>query len=146
MLLGLIVVKMILSKTYRDVIQYESFFDRFDYLKLHGVVGESIFGFNRFINQAFYTSSKWRHTRSEIIVRDDGCDLGCKDRPIMGRIHIHHINPVTIEMLENDDPILYDSDNLICVSEYTHKAIHYGDRNLLMEDYKPRRPGDTKLW
>lgn len=137
---------MILSKNYKQAMLCDSFFDRFEYLKLHGIVGESIFGFSRFVNQSFYTSSKWRSLRSEIIVRDNGCDLAWPDRPIMGRIHIHHINPVTIEMLEDDNSSLYDPNNLICVSEYTHKALHYGDANLLMEDYKPRSPGDTKLW
>ena len=137
---------MQMMKSFNHLVTIDSFEERFEYLKLHGVVGESIFGFNRMVNQTFYSSSKWRRLRSEIIVRDNGCDLSYKDRPILGRIYIHHINPVTLDMLENDDPLLYDPNNLVCVSDYTHLAIHYGSKDLLAEDYKPRTPGDTKLW
>jgi hypothetical protein len=137
---------MIMSKTYRELITFDSFEDRYNYLKLFGVVGEDVFGFSRYINQHFYTSSIWRSVRTQVIIRDDGCNLGCKDRPIAGRIHVHHINPVTIDMLEDENPILYDLDNLICTDDLTHRAIHYGDASLLQKDYIPRRPGDTKLW
>lgn len=126
--------------------QLYTFEERFQYLKLHGTVGESIFGFARYVNQSFYTSSKWRSVRDQVIIRDNGCDLGIPDRIIGHRIQVHHINPVTLEQLENDDPVLFDLNNLICTDPMTHKAIHYGDESLLIEDYKPRRPGDTKLW
>lgn len=135
-----------MSKTYRELITFDSFEDRYNYLKLFGVVGEDVFGFSRYINQHFYTSSIWRSVRTQVIIRDDGCNLGCKDRPIAGRIHVHHINPVTLDMLEDEDPMLYDLDNLICTDDLTHRAIHYGDVSLLQKDYIPRRPGDTKLW
>ena len=123
-----------------------SFEERYEYLRLYGHVGEDVFGFNRYLNQDFYNSQKWRNLRSKLIIRDDGCDLACPDRPIYGRIHVHHIVPVTIEMLEENDPILYDLNNLVCTSDMTHRAIHYGDASLLQKDYVPRRPGDTKLW
>lgn len=135
-----------LSKSYHDMIQYKTFEDRYKYLKLLGHVGEDTFGFNRWVNQSFYTSSNWRSVRSKVIIRDNGCDLGCESRPIFGRIHIHHINPVTLEQLEDEDPILFDLDNLVCTSTITHQAIHYGNESSLIQDYVPRKPGDTKLW
>lgn len=135
-----------LIKSYSELIRIPNFMDRYAYLKLDGIVGDSTFGFDRYINQSFYTSSIWRQLRSKIIVRDEGCDLAIPDRPIGGTIFIHHINPITLEMFEDDDPLLYDEDNLICVSRDTHSAIHYGDESLLIPDFFPRRPGDTKLW
>lgn len=133
-------------KSYSELIRIPTFMDRYKYLKLDGIVGDSTFGFDRYINQSFYTSSVWRQLRSKIIVRDEGCDLAIPDRPIAKTIFIHHINPITLEMFEEDDPLLYDEDNLVCVSNDTHSAIHYGDESLLIPDYVPRRPGDTKLW
>jgi hypothetical protein len=135
-----------LIKSYSQLIRIPTFMERYRYLKLDGVVGDSTFGFNRYINQSFYTSSVWRQLRSRVIVRDEGCDLAIPDRPIGGTIFIHHINPITLDMFENDDPLLYDEDNLICVSRDTHSAIHYGDESLLIPDFTPRQPGDTKLW
>lgn len=135
-----------MKKSYRELMQIDSYEDRFDYLKLHGVVGEDVFGFNRYVNQKFYTSQKWRSVRNQVIIRDNGCDLSFPERPIILRIHVHHINPVTLEQLEEDDPMLFDLNNLVCVDPVTHNAIHYGDKNLLVPDYEPRRPGDTKLW
>lgn len=137
---------MSLVKSYSELIRIPTFMERYHYLKLHGIVGDTTFGFDRYVNQSFYTSSVWRQLRSKIIVRDEGCDLGIPDRPIGGTIFIHHINPITLEMFEDDDKLLYDEDNLICVSRDTHNAIHYGDESLLIPDYVPRRPGDTKLW
>lgn len=134
------------NKTYSQMSMLPTFDERFDYLKLHGVVGESIFGFHRYVNQNFYTSKEWRLARSTVIIRDDGCDLGIEGRPIYDRVYIHHINPVTLEQLEDDDPVLYDPNNLVCVSYTTHLAIHYGDKSLLVPDFFERRPGDTKLW
>ena len=133
-------------KSYSELIRIPTFFERYKYLKLDGIVGDTTFGFNRYLNQSFYTSTVWRQLRSKIIVRDEGCDLAIPDRPIGGTIFIHHINPITIEMFEDDDPLLYDENNLICVSRDTHSAIHYGDESLIIPDYIPRKPGDTKLW
>lgn len=135
-----------LIKSYSELIRIPNFIDRYAYLKLDGIVGDSTFGFDRYVNQSFYTSSVWRQLRSRIIVRDEGCDLAISDRPIGGTIFIHHINPITLEMFEDDDPLLYDEDNLICVSRDTHSAIHYGDESLLIPDFSPRQPGDTRLW
>ena len=135
-----------MNKTYHEMLEYKTFKDRYKYLRLIGYVGEDTFGFNRFVNQQFYTSRMWRSVRSQVIIRDNGCDLACPDRPILGKIYIHHINPVSLEQLEDEDPILFDLNNLVCVSHTTHNAIHYGDESTLIEDYVPRRPGDTTLW
>lgn len=135
-----------LIKSYNELIRIPTFLERFHYLKLTGNVGDATFGFDRYLNQRFYRSVEWKRIRSRVIVRDEGCDLAIPDRQIGGTIFIHHINPITIEMFENDDPLLYDEDNLICVSRDTHSAIHFGDESLLIMDYTPRQPGDTKLW
>ena len=139
-------LQTMMNKSYHEMLSFDSFEDRYNYLRLYGVVGEDVFGFGRYVNQRFYTSSDWRSARTQVIIRDNGCNLACPDRPIHGRIHVHHINPVTMEMLENEDPILFDLNNLICTDDITHRAIHYGDVSLLQQDYIPRRPGDTKLW
>lgn len=133
-------------KTYQELIQIPTYNERFRYLKLYGKVGEDVFGFSRFVNQSFYTSDRWRSVRNQAIIRDHGCDLGIADRVIGYRIHVHHINPVSLEQLENEDSMLFDLNNLICTDPNTHRAIHYGDESLLIKDYEPRRPGDTKLW
>lgn len=145
MLSEAIAVKM-KSRSYHELIRLDSYEDRFRYLRLNGVVGKDTFGFDRYLNQAFYTSREWRSVRDKVIIRDNGCDLACPDRLIGRRIQIHHINPVTLEQLEDNDPMLFDLDNLICTDPNTHLAIHYGDESLLVKDYVPRRPGDTKLW
>lgn len=135
-----------ITRSYRQLIQLPTFEERYEYLRLKGQVGRDTFGFDRYINQSFYSSREWKSARSKVIIRDDGCDLGDPNRPIGGPIFIHHINPVTIEMFDDDDPCLFNTDNLICVSRTTHQAIHYGDASLLIPDYSPRKPGDTKLW
>lgn len=137
---------MTLRKSYSELIRIPTFMDRYRYLKLDGIVGDATFGFDRYLNQAFYSSPIWKQLRVRVIVRDEGCDLAIPDRPIGGTIFVHHINPVTLEMFEKDDPLLYDENNLICVSRDTHTAIHYSDESLLMPDYSPRSAGDTKLW
>lgn len=135
-----------LVKSYRNLILLPSFDDRYEYLKLQGVVGESTFGFDRYMNQHFYTSREWRQFRNKIIARDDGCDMGLEDYPIAGRVIIHHINPLTVEDFENLTDALFDPDNVICVSENTHQAIHYGDISLLPAPPIVRAPNDTCPW
>lgn len=133
-------------KSYRELIRLPTFEERFAYLKMGGSVGRETFGFDRYLNQAFYNSREWKRTRRDIIVRDESCDLGIFDREIFGKIVIHHINPITIEDLENGDWCVFDPNNLICTSPNTHNAIHYGDESLLSLLPKERRRGDTKLW
>ena len=137
-------MKMI--KCYSDLIQLDSFIDRYHYLRIHGTVGEATFGYDRWVNQELYRSSKWRRTRSRIIIRDDACDLGVEGYELPNYITIHHINPITLEDIEEERDIVFDPENLICCSSRTHKAIHFGDENLLPKQYVARKPNDTCLW
>lgn len=135
------------TKSYSKLITLPTFMERFEYLALNGRVGEMTFGSKRYLNQVFYTSDAWRSIRDKVILRDDGCDLGIPGRDIGGRIYIHHINPITLEDIENRRQCVLDPDNLICVSLRTHEAIHYQDPRLLTDDRpKLRAPGDTRLW
>lgn len=133
-------------KTYKELRSLHTFEERFEYLKLGGIVGRETFGFERYLNQGFYHSYEWRLTRRDIIIRDNGRDLGVPDREIFGRIIIHHINPVTVEDLEQGNYCMIDPNNLICVSHNTSNAIHYGDSSLLLILPQERRKGDTHLW
>lgn len=135
-----------LSRSYKELLQLETFEERYEYLKLNGVVAEDTFGSKRYLNQMLYSSPEWRSIRDTIIVRDSGCDLGIIDRPIHDKIYIHHINPITIDDILDGNPIVFDPNNLICVSHITHEAIHYGNSNLLPKDYVERTPNDTCLW
>lgn len=133
-------------KTYSELITLPTFEQRFEYLKLGGKVGIDTFGFERYLNQAFYNSAEWKHIRDIVILRDCGCDLGIADMEIHGRIIIHHMNPVTIADIRLASDILTDPEFLICVSHYTHNAIHYGSNELLPKEYIPRRANDTCPW
>lgn len=132
--------------TYTELMTHPTFGKRFEYLKLSGSVGEETFGHDRYLNQRFYTSPEWKHIRVVVIARDLGCDLAIPDRPIHRDLFIHHLNPITPEDLTRLDPRILDLENLITVSKRTHNAIHYGGASLLLQDYVPRQPGDTKLW
>lgn len=133
-------------RSYTELSKYSSFLDRFEYLQLDGTVGSETFGSNRFMNQAFYTSPEWRRARREVIIRDDGCDLGVEGYDIFSKILIHHMNPIREEDLLNRNPDILNPEFLICVSHNTHNAIHYGDKNLLPAPLVERKPGDTCPW
>ena len=134
-------------KTYSELIELESFLDRYRYLKLGGQVGVDTFGFDRYLNQQFYKLKEWKLTRAKVIVRDLGCDLGVEGLDISGTIIIHHINPITINDVKNRNPILLDLEYLISTQLNTHNAIHYGDESLLISSTPlERRPNDTTLW
>lgn len=136
-----------MKKTYRELSRLDTFEERFEYLKLNGQVGESTFGWDRWINQNFYhRSPEWRSIRNQIIIRDNGCDLGVEGYEIVGRILIHHINPITMEDIETLSPMLLDPENLICVTHDTHNAIHYSDSSLLRRAPVERTPYDTCPW
>lgn len=104
------------------------------------------FGFSRYLNQKLYNSDEWRRLRNDIILRDNGCDMALKGYDIYDKIFIHHINPITERDVVDRAGIIFDPDNLICVSFDTHQAIHYGmevhDKAIVTE----RHPNDTKLW
>lgn len=133
-------------RCYRDLKQLESFKERYYYLKLHGIVGEETFGFDRYVNQSLYRSPRWKLTRSKVIIRDNGCDLGIEGRDLSDYIIVHHMNPITLEDIEEERDSIFDPEYLICCSPRTHKAIHFGDENLLPKDFVERRPNDTCLW
>lgn len=134
------------KRSYRELLQFQSFEERFNYLKLVGEVGNPTFGYDRYFNQQFYHSSEWRRARNRIILRDNGCDLGMPDYEIHGRIYIHHINPITKQDVEDFSDNLFDPDNLICVTFDTHNAIHFGDERTLPKTPIERSPGDTCPW
>ena len=133
-------------RTYSELITLPTFEERFKYLKLNGQVGESTFGFDRYLNQLFYKSDEWLRLRDQIIIRDNGCDLGIEGREIHGRILIHHMNPIRKEDILNRSRYLLDPEFLICTVKRTHDAIHYGDENLLLTIPKERRKNDTCPW
>jgi len=136
-----------IQRSYSELISLPTIKERFDYLKLNGTVGSITFGFDRVFNQRFYTSKMWRDIRKEIIIRDNGCDLGVEGYELYDRITIHHMNPITKEDIRNEDwEYLTNPEYLICASYDTHKAIHYGDANLLPKIPVERRPGDTCPW
>ena len=133
-------------RTYSELIQLPTFEERFDYLRLDGVVGKDTFGFDRYLNQQFYRSSEWKRIRNQVIVRDNGCDLGIDEYEIHGRILIHHMNPISIEDLQHMSDLLMNPEYLICVSHRTHNAIHYGDENLIVTTPIERSQNDTCPW
>lgn len=136
-----------MQRSYSELISLPTIKERFDYLKLNGTVGSITFGFDRIFNQQFYTSKIWRDIRKEIIIRDNGCDLGVEGYELYDRITIHHMNPITKEDIRNEDwEYLTNPEYLICASYNTHKAIHYGDANLLPKIPVERKPGDTCPW
>ena len=135
-----------MTRSYSEMVLHSSFEDRFEYLSLRGQVGASTFGFDRHLNQRFYTSRQWKDLRNYVIVRDRGCDLGVLGFEIHDRVYIHHMNPMTVEDLVHGEESVLDPEFLITTTHRTHNAIHYGDRNLLPKQYSPRKPNDTKLW
>lgn len=134
-----------MTKTYSKMLQYKSFEDRLKYLRLDGRVGEQTFAGKRTLNQILYKSSVWLNLRKKIIIRDYGFDLAHKDFVIFGKILIHHINPITVEDVLEQNQIVFDLENLVSTSFDTHNTIHYGT-NIAEKGYTERKPGDTTLW
>ena len=133
-------------RTYSELIAIPTFEERFKYLQLNGNVGAETFGYDRVFNQRFYSSLEWKRLRDEIIFRDNGCDLGILDRRIMGKIFIHHMNPIMLEDIQESSEFLLNPEYLICMSFETHNAIHYGDENLLFKAPIERTKYDTCPW
>lgn len=143
----IVVKRLMMIRTYTELIQIPTFEERFEYLKLRGAVGNDTFGYDRYLNQNFYKSSNWRAIRHKIILRDMGCDLAMEGHEIYGKVIIHHMNPITKSDIEESSIYLMNPEYLICVSNDTHQAIHYGDRNLLRENtFVERYPNDTSPW
>lgn len=133
-------------RCYSDLRRIDDYKARFEYLQLHSQVGLATFGFERYLNQRFYTSAQWKHTRNQVIARDYGRDLGIEGREIFDRVIIHHMNPMSVDQVTDADERILDPEYLVCVTHQTHNAIHYGDASLLAKPFVARRPGDTKLW
>lgn len=135
-------------RTYSELRRWSSFEDRYNYLKLEGVVGESTFGYDRYLNQEFYKSVLWRRARNLVIARDYGCDLAVEGYEIHDKVYVHHMNPIRpVDITDDMNLDILDPEYLICVNHNTHNAIHYGDeRQLRQTQLVVRRPGDTKLW
>lgn len=135
-----------MMRRYKDIRNIKSFLERFEYLKLFGKVGESTFGWDRYLNQEFYSLKKWKDVRNEVIIRDNGCDLGIDGYSIPKGVIVHHMNPITKDDILECKDELFDPEFLICVSPATHRAIHYGDESLLPKNPIERRPNDTCPW
>ena len=133
-------------RTYSELIAIPTFKERFEYLRLDGTVGKETFGFDRYLNQVFYRSPEWKSIRDQVIVRDNGCDLGIEGHEIYGRIIIHHMNPLTMEDVLDRNPIIFNPEFLITTTHNTHNAIHYGDENLLITTPIERSKNDTCPW
>ena len=140
-------VVLMIIKSYSELIRIPTYKERFEYLRLNGIVGKDTFGYDRYLNQAFYNSPEWRRFRRDIIIRDNGCDLACEGYEIRGKIILHHINPITQDdLISRRRDVLFDPENIICVTHNTHNAIHYGDANLLITGPIERVANDTCPW
>ena len=133
-------------RTYSELINIPTFEERLQYLRLYGNVGEDTFGFDRYLNQIFYSSPEWKKVRQYVITRDMGCDLGIDGYEISGKILIHHMNPLSKEDILNKTEFLLNSEYLICTSYDTHQFIHYGNRELVNRDPIIRTKNDTCPW
>lgn len=133
-------------RTYSELITIPSFIERYRYLKLGGSVGKETFGFDRYLNQTLYRSPEWKRFRRDMILRDNGMDLACDEYEIIGKVLVHHIDPLTIQDVIRRDPKIFDSENVVCVSMNTHNAIHYGDESLLIIEPVVRTKNDTCPW
>lgn len=135
-----------LNKSYHELIRLPSFEERYEYLKLGGIVAKETFGHNRYLNQDFYNSYEWRNLRNYVIARDLGRDLGVEGYDLQGGVIVHHINPITMDDIINCSSLVLDPENLITTCLRTHNAIHYGDASQVVNIYVPRKPNDTCPW
>jgi hypothetical protein len=137
---------MTIIRRYRELRKLKTFEERYRYLQLKGTVGESTFGFDRYLNQLLYKSQKWKDVRDKVIIRDEACDLGIEGYELYGKILIHHMNPIAIEDVELERDTVYDPEFLVCTSLNTHNAIHFGDESLLPKLPVERKRNDTCPW
>ena len=133
-------------RTYSELIMLQTFKERYKYLRLGGTVGEDTFGFDRYLNQAFYKSREWLDVRDYVIVRDHGCDVGLEGYEIHGKIIVHHMNPILKSDILERNKFLLDPEYLISTVKRTHDAIHYGDDSLLLDAPIERTKNDTCPW
>lgn len=139
---------MRMIRTYNDLIQLKTFEERYEYLRVFGKVGEETFGFDRVFNQMFYRSRDWHLIRDKVIARDLGRDLAIEGREIPEGVPIviHHMNPIKISDIRDNTDFLLNPNYLVTTTDRTHKAIHYGDKGLLMLDPVVRYKNDTCPW
>lgn len=137
---------MTMTKTYSELSRLETFEERFEYLKLGGYVGRSTFGFDRYLNQNFYTSREWEIARRDVIARDNGCDLGIRGYEIHHGPLIHHMNPISVDDILNREDWILNPEYLITTTHRTHNNIHFGAKNPYPNVVLSRTPNDTKLW
>lgn len=135
-----------MNRCYSELIQLPTFKERYDYLRLGGIVGQDTFGFDRYINQKFYHSPEWRQIRRDVIIRDEGRDLAMEGYELHGNVFVHHMNPITAQDLEDATDLILNPEYLICVSKRTHDAIHFGDASLLPKLPVERTPNDMCPW
>ena len=133
-------------RTYLELITMPTFEERYRYLKLSGKVGEDTFGFKRWLNQELYHSAEWKKFRDRIILRDSGRDLAIEGHEIYKGVIIHHLNPITYEDVLNQNPCIFDPNNVICTKLSTHNAIHYGNEVFLEMIPAGRSRNDTCPW
>ena len=133
-------------RTYTDLIAIPTFVERFEYLKLMGSVGADTFGYDRYLNQIFYTTREWRHLRDQVSLRDMGRDLAMEGYEIHGKIYIHHLNPISKDDIIERNEYLMNPEFLVCTSFETHNAIHYGNADNLRSVPIERRANDTCPW
>lgn len=145
---NLLVLATMMTKirSYSELRRLSTFMERYNYLVLKGSVGIQTFGYDRWLNQGFYHSREWRSVRNQVIVRDNGCDLGIPGYEIHAGLLIHHMNPMDVQDIIHGEDQIVDSEYLITTSHATHNAIHYGDVSSLPKPHVPRRAGDTNLW
>lgn len=139
-------VSRMIIKRYSELKRLPTFKERFDYLRLNGVVGQDTFGFDRIFNQMFYRSKEWKRLRDYVIARDNGCDLGIEGYEIHTRPIIHHMNPITLDDIRENTDFLMNPEYLITTIHSTHNAIHYGNEDLLPKDPIVRTRNDTCPW
>lgn len=133
-------------RTYSELIRLQTFEERFDYLDLKGIVGDTTFGSRRYLNQILYRMPEWKSARNKVIIRDNGCDLGIPELEIASIIVVHHMNPITIDDILNHNPDVFNPEYLISASDMTHKAIHYSCKDLIPKGPIERSKNDTCPW
>jgi hypothetical protein len=133
-------------RTYSELSTLRTFKDRYEYLRLGGEIGIETFGFDRYLNQIFYRSKEWKQVRNQVIIRDNGCDLGLEGYEINQKIIIHHMNPISVEDIVERSDVLFNPEYLISTTLHTHNAIHYGDDSLLIDVPTERGKNDTCPW
>ena len=135
-----------MTRSYSELRRFNTFEERFDYLKLDGRVGQATFGFDRYINQGFYMSNQWKNIRDEVIVRDNGCDLGVFGYEINAELLVHHMNPIVVDDIIHGEEWILDPEFLITTTKRTHNALHFGFESGYPKTVTQRSPNDTKLW